>query len=144
MQGSIVFLPFCLVTTLNHLDYQPIYVRTPHCIRPLSMYRDSNDIVRLTKSTRGPSEKIIFDLFLSPNERDDATMLKYPPSENMSKPFQSRRGPDECWTASSPEHKPLDDEGAGPAPLVVRSLKHKVLVSVGGLVLRGPRPRPRS
>ena len=71
-------------------------------------------------------------------------MSKYPPSKYPKQPTRLRRGPDGCWTPSLPEPEPPDDQRAGPAPLVVRPRKHEAPVTVGGLVVRGSSPHPRS
>ena len=71
-------------------------------------------------------------------------MQNYPPREKHRQPLQPRRGSERRWAASSPEPEPPDDQGAAPAPLVIRSLKPEIPVLAGGLVLRGTSPRPRA
>ena len=71
-------------------------------------------------------------------------MQNYPPRKKDRQPLQPRRGPERRWTASSPQPEPPDDQGAAPAPLVIRSLGPEIPVLVGGLVSRGTSPRPRA
>src|SRR6266404_2034265 len=71
-------------------------------------------------------------------------MQNYPPSKKDQQSLHPRRGPDRRRTASSPEPEPPDDQGAWPAPLVIRSLKPEKRVPVGGFVLRGTSPHLRS
>ena len=71
-------------------------------------------------------------------------MQNYPPSKKDHQPLQPRRGLDRRWTTSSPEPKPPDDQGAGPAPLIIGAFELEIPVTVRGLVSRGPSPRLRA
>ena len=71
-------------------------------------------------------------------------MQNYPPRKKDQQPLQPCRGWERHWTASSPEPEPPDNQGAAPAPLVIRPLEPEIPVLAGGLVSRGTGPRPRA